>query len=108
MSLDLPLLYLSCNSQVSIRHEHSWEVLRMRDVADGLPTRYHSEITAPLGQMRLEESILGVTCGNFLTYADLCRTMAFHVKVIHVLNDKHFTLEKPSYKHIQSLVFFFF
>lgn len=75
----------------------------MHDVADGLPTRYHSELTAPLGQMRLEESILGVTCGNFLKYADLCRTMAFHVKVIRVLNDKHFTLEKPSYKQIQEV-----
>ena len=29
--------------------------------------------------------------------------MAFHVKVIRVLNDKHFTLEKPSYKQIQEV-----
>ena len=81
----------------------------MHDVADGLPTRYHSEITAPLGQMRLEESILGVTCGNFLKYADLCRTMAFHVKVIHVLNDKILLWKRH---HIntskRSLVFFFY
>lgn len=80
----------------------------MHDVADGLPTRYHSEITAPLGQMRLEESILGVTCGNFLKYADLCRTMAFHVKVIHVLNDKILLWKRHINTSKRSLVFFFY